>query len=133
MASILEVYKNRKEDYLIGVYYERKPVMATDRGTRFGYSIVQDKDSHITDLLDNLETAETLLTIKTDDKIPIPDEHKTPFGYVVTDDGDLWLVQSCVTNIIKEHQNQVLRYRKKALLETKYLRLIRISNKEGIR
>ena len=142
MASILDIYRHKADEFFKGWYYQKRPNFLTQNpftGFQFSYTITSDSDRSVADLLDNLATSETFMTIKTDDPLPLPDDlsqeyrnEQIPLGYVVTDDGFLWAIQSLATKIVHDKGNQALRIRKKALKETKHMRLVKISNLQGV-
>jgi hypothetical protein len=142
MASIIDIYRHKADEYFKGWYYQKRPNFLTQNpftGIQFAYTIKSDSDRSVADLLDNLATPETFMIIKTDDPLPLPDDlsqeyrnEQIPLGYVVTDDGFLWAIQSLATKIVHDKGNQALRIRKKALKETKHMRLVKISNLQGV-
>lgn len=144
MASIIDIYRHKADEYFKGWYYRKKPkwtglVDAENTGFLFSYTITSDSDRSVADLLDNLASSQTFMTIKTDDPLPLPNDdvqeymnEQLPLGYVISDDKALWAIQSIATKVVQDKGNQALRIRKKALKESKYMRLVKISNLQGV-
>lgn len=145
--SILDLYRKKADEYFKGVYYQKRPtqemlqqITPQEEPFHFSYTIIGESDRSVADLLTNLSTPQVFMTIKTDDPIPFPNDEKQhyltdtiPLGYVVTEDGGLWIVQSYASKVVHDKGNQALRIRKRSLYEARYMRLVKISNMQGVK
>ena len=131
MSGLMTFLRQRHEEVLKGTYYIRHPKTTDDAGIPFGYSIIDESDRSIAKLLNTLETAKTIQTIKTDDDLPLPEN--TPFGYVVTQSGELWQIEGYITKIMNEDNKQALRLLVKTNQTAQIMRLSKVSNPWGLK
>lgn len=131
MSGLMTFLRQRHEEVLKGTYYIRRPKTTDDAGIPFGYSIIDESDRSIAKLLNTLETAKTIQTIKTDDDLPLPEN--TPFGYVVTQSGELWQIEGYITKIMNEDNKQALRLLVKTNQTAQIMRLSKINNPWGLK
>lgn len=131
MSGLMTFLRQRHEEVLKGTYYIRRPKTTDDAGISFGYSIIDESDRSIAKLLNTLETAKTIQTIKTDDDLPLPEN--SPFGYVVTQSGELWLIEGYITKIMNEDNKQALRLLVKTNQTAQIMRLSKVSNPWGLK
>lgn len=131
MSGLMTFLRQRHEEVLKGTYYIRRPKTTDDAGIPFGYSIIDESDRSIAKLLNTLETAKTIQTIKTDDDLPLPEN--TPFGYVVTQSGELWQLEGYITKIMNEDNKQALRLLVKTNQTAQIMRLSKVSNPWGLK
>lgn len=131
MAGLMAFLRHRGDEVLKGTYYIRRPKTTDDAGIPFGYSIIDESDRSIATLLNNIETARTIQTIKTDDDLPLPEN--TPFGYVVTQSEELWMIDGYITKILVEENKQALRLLKKTNQTAQIMRLSKVQNPWGLK
>ena len=131
MAGLMAFLRHRGDEVLKGTYYTRRPKTTDDAGIPFGYSIIDESDRSIATLLNNIETARTIQTIKTDDDLPLPEN--TPFGYVVTQSEELWMIDGYITKVLVEENKQALRLLKKTNQTAQIMRLSKVQNPWGLK
>lgn len=131
MSGLMTFLRQRHEEVLKGTYYIRRPKTTDDSGIPFGYSIIDESDRSVAKLLNTLETARTIQTIKTDDNLPLPEN--SPFGYIVTQSGELWVIDGYITRIMNEENKQALRLLVKTNQTAQIMRLSKVSNPWGLK
>lgn len=132
--SLLDILHNKHEDVFNGQIWKDLPflegggwISTTENPQFFDYEVVNERDSNYANLLNTLEAPETLMTIKTSDKVEVDINY-----YITTQDGALWQVKGVVTKYYEEKSKQTLRFLRQAIDEAKIMRLIKIENPYGI-
>ena len=131
MDGLMSILRRRQDELSAGTYYVKEPRTTADKGIRFGYEIVDEPDRNYAYLLNNLETPQTLMTIKTDDNLPLPES--TPYGYVATQNGEFFRVIGYVTRYQDEDGGRALKILKKTNQTKQLLRLSKQENPMELR
>lgn len=126
--GLTDVMTLHYEEVLTGTWYEKKPRQPKDKGVSFHYDIIDEKDSSYATLLNNIQTEETVQTIKTDDKIDIKVN-----SFIATQDGLLWQVAGVIKRLKSEGTEQALRLMKETIQTTRIIRLIQVENTMGLK
>lgn len=128
MGDFLDFLAISDEEVFEGTYYKRKPLTPTERGEPFRYDIVNDSDRAYAKLLDNMKTERTMLTIKTNDNCGFKIK-----GYIATQDGELWQINSFIKKLNKPENKQALRIIKETIETEWIIRLIQVDNPWGLK
>lgn len=127
-GDLLDFFQNTEDKPLTGTYYEFKPFTPEDVGIPFSYDIIDDKSFLYNNVLNALNAELKTQTIKTNERCGFKVN-----GYCVTQDGDLWQVQSVVERVVAPNTKQALRDQVQTL-ETEYVvRLIGVNNPWGFK
>lgn len=126
MQGYFDFMLPKEQSFFTGTFYKRRPKTTADFGISFGYDLVDDKTHDKTNLIGALETDNERITIKTVEVIDFIVK-----GYIVTQDGDLWQIDSKTTRVHAEDK-EAYRLWKKPYRRLTTLRLVRVQNPWGL-
>ena len=128
MRDFLDFLHIQDEEVLSGTYYARLPITSQDAGEPFQYDIVDDNDKTYSLLLNNIQTEQSIQTIKTSDASGFKVK-----GYVVTQDGALWQITGIIKKLSKPDNKQALRILTETVESEYIIRLIQVDNPMGLK
>ena len=128
MRDFLDFLHIQDEEVLSGTYYARLPITSQDAGEPFQYDIVDDNDKTYSLLLNNIQTEQSIQTIKTSDASGFKVK-----GYVVTQDGALWQITGIIKKLSKPENKQALRILTETVESEYIIRLIQVDNPMGLK
>ena len=128
MRDFLDFLHIQDEEVLSGTYYARLPITSQDAGEPFQYDIVDDNDKTYSLLLNNIQTEQSIQTIKTSDASGFKVK-----GYVVTQDGALWQITGIIKKLSKPENKQALRILTETVESEYIIRLLQVDNPMGLK
>lgn len=128
MRDFLDFLHIQDEEVLSGTYYARLPKTSQDAGEPFQYDIVDDNDKTYSLLLNNIQTEQSIQTIKTSDASGFKVK-----GYVVTQDGALWQITGIIKKLSNPNNKQALRILTETVESEYIIRLIQVDNPMGLK
>lgn len=128
MRDFLDFLHIQDEEVLSGTYYARLPITSQDAGEPFQYDIVDDNDKTYSLLLNNIQTEQSIQTIKTSDASGFKVK-----GYVVTQDGALWQITGIIKKLSNPDNKQALRILTETVESEYIIRLLQVDNPMGLK
>lgn len=119
--DIFDFLTAKNDNVYTGSYYSRRPKTTSDVAQEFNYDLVDDHTKDKANVLNALETDSERLTIKTVDTLRFKVK-----GYVATQEGDFWQIESITTRPIEEFKESNRLF--KNLKKETTLRLVKVEN-----
>lgn len=120
--DILDFLTEKDEDYFLGTFYPKRPKTTQDKGYEFDYNETDNRVATVENLANSLETTAQRFTISTVERLKFVVK-----GYVVTQDGNLWQIESKQTKPYKAEKEAFRLWRDPPRVEI-ILRLILVED-----